>query len=473
MTTSKRNARGMIGCKRNTLLFILVIVFSFFSIPTYDSNLETLLYNDSVIAKAITAKEVPSLKENYSLPTFTSDELSNVRNVLTNATTPLTAEDAYAKFQTSLNEAKSALQEAKSYFRNVSATPHLRKLARTQVQEATRTFQKTNRSANFLSSMVKEALNPTSDLPPRLEFVHIQKNAGSTLEFLALQQNVAWGACHFNFSWKRQGLLRRCPPLRNHGNQSSQVFWHWPLQELEKFSKKYGVFEVHPYDNIWDVDYIIRPKKYFAVVRNPYTRVISLFQSNHQNKNHVRNFHITKNYFNSWIQSVLKRPSIVGLNYENATICQYPFFYDDTVSIPKQMIHHVVQFEHLVEDFNSLALQYGLNMSIPETKVNSGSLEEKIHHNLTKHDLTNKTIHMLNTLCSKDFDLGRGYAKMNVTVLRSKNQNADRLDARQEKIKKIMRQAILASQQNREKKHRPRLHKSRTYRSATENTRSS
>ena len=66
----------------------------------------------------------------------------------------------------------------------------------------------------------------------------------------------------------------------------------------------------------------------------------------------------------------------------------------------------MVQFEYLAQDFNPLAHQYQLPLAIPEHKENAHTYDPDT---LTVSDLTPYTLQLMNTICAKDFELGRGY----------------------------------------------------------------
>ena len=225
------------------------------------------------------------------------------------------------------------------------------------------------------------------------------------IEALGIKHNISWGACHFNFPWKRKNVdLKHCPPIRKQQPGSKKVYWHYPLQYLPM-----EAFPMNPYDNILDLDYATRPKRFFAVVRNPYDRMVSFFY-------HGKSGAMTVAEMNQWIQRGLQKPWLAGLRYSNSSMCQYPYFYHHdgkNNTTPQRMVDHLLHFETLANEFAQLANDYGLNMSIPSRKINARK------HNTagpTTKDLSNKTIDMLNRLCPQDFELGRGYSMIHVEI---------------------------------------------------------
>jgi hypothetical protein len=215
------------------------------------------------------------------------------------------------------------------------------------------------------------------------------------MEKIALDQNITWGACHFrNPRLTRDNNLRNCPPLDNRTIITKDDFWHYPLQHLPNLP--YDAY----YDNLADPQMNGRPKKFFAIVRNPYDRIISFYYKGSKRRP-------KRDKLNKMAKKILLDATTKGLRFHNSTICQYPYFYHENGT---QMIDHIVHFEYLADDFNPLARKYNLNLTIPQTKVNARkTVREDV---LTREDLDNETISLINTICRKDFVLGRGYEMM-------------------------------------------------------------
>ena len=239
---------------------------------------------------------------------------------------------------------------------------------------------------------------------PRLEFLHLQKNAGTYFEKLALKHGLPWGACHFNFPWKmrQQNILKNCPLTRDAPMQRD-VYWHYPIRHLPNQIGPSGANH-KPYDNNHDPLYAARPKKYFAVVRNPYTRLVSFFlcHSVHRNKS-------SGEKLNEWVQMSLRNPTTVGLNYPNATICQYSHFYNNDGT---RMVDHIIHFESLMKDFGLLIQEYDLPSTFAPKKIRKVNVHGKT--SLTYKNFDNETVKLINQVCEKDFNLGGGYSKMHV-----------------------------------------------------------
>ena len=94
----------------------------------------------------------------------------------------------------------------------------------------------------------------------KLSFLHITKNAGTSLEELARKHNINWG---------RHDVELRClafsvPPMREPiplGCNVFNSFWHIPAIYFDPIELK-SFLKIH---------------EFFMVIRNPYTRVLSEF----------------------------------------------------------------------------------------------------------------------------------------------------------------------------------------------------
>lgn len=183
----------------------------------------------------------------------------------------------------------------------------------------------------------------------KLKFIHITKNAGTSIEEIGLKKYQMWGKYDRTYSKKYSG-------------------WHEP------FINK-------------PLDYKIK-YDWFLVVRCPYSRVVSEF--NFCNKAFNLNL-INVSEINKYIQKSISNYHKYELKYHF-----YPqWLYYDTKNNIKTTI---LKFENLETDFNNLMKEYSLDLKLDIHKQKS----EKV---FTVNELSNETIKLINEVYSKDFKL--------------------------------------------------------------------
>ena len=192
-----------------------------------------------------------------------------------------------------------------------------------------------------------------------LNFIHITKNAGTTIEDIAKKKDILWG--RFNDDY--------CKNINTTKNISDP--WHNYFPNLNKSIRS-------KYD-------------WFLVVRNPYERILSEF------KYHVKingNKEFTIKTFNEFIQNKIKEA-----NNTNTTVGKYGGHFapqykyltnDDTI--------HILKFENLNQEFNELMKNYNINLELKEKHNVS-------NHKFTINDFNESTNKLIQEVYKKDFEL--------------------------------------------------------------------
>ena len=195
-----------------------------------------------------------------------------------------------------------------------------------------------------------------------IEFIHIPKNAGTTIENIGNDVNIKWG----RFKHKH----REYNSMKNDINKCS--YWHIPPKDF-------------------DNNLIYKENETFCVLRNPYDRIVSEYKyRNHKDEKH------TPEKMNSWIKKHL-----IPKNYEKGGlnchfIPQSDFIYDAQNNVT---CDNILDFDNLTSEFNHLTEQRDIDLK----------LNEEIKHNqstqsVTISDLDDDVKDLIHKVYKRDFD---------------------------------------------------------------------
>lgn len=186
----------------------------------------------------------------------------------------------------------------------------------------------------------------------KLEFIHITKTGGTSIETWGNKNNFKWG--HQNNEYLKKFKLKKF---------KRKSRWHIPSI----------YFETNPYIG----------KETFMVVRNPYTRLISEYYcpwSGCEKGNDN-----TIDGFNTWIINLIKNDKIVS------GLPQYEY-------LP---VDNILYFENLQNDFSNLLKKYEIYCDPNLTHENTSSTEKKF----TIDDFTDETLDLIKKTYNDDFIL--------------------------------------------------------------------
>ena len=188
----------------------------------------------------------------------------------------------------------------------------------------------------------------------QLKFIHITKCAGTTIENIGKKKDILWGRFHKEYG-----------------------FWHeiFPNKK-EKLKLKYD---------------------WFAIVRNPYERLISEFYCRWgRGIGHLNNIdHIDEKQFNLYIKTHILNREPQGNHYTQ----QYKY-------IDQNIFIHIIKFENLEFEFNELMKKYKLDIILNQ-KDNTSKHKKKF----TVESFTPEIIRLINFIYHKDF-ITFGYDKI-------------------------------------------------------------
>lgn len=200
----------------------------------------------------------------------------------------------------------------------------------------------------------------------KLKFIHITKNAGTSIENIAQEKSINWG--------------RFDSDLKFLGNS----FWHKPLQFNQNEKLKAEIL-----DN-YDL---------FAVVRHPYTRCISEYYCKWGGpKSRKATKHELNSYIQEKVRSVRTRESVASKkslsnNLYGHFVPQFYYLYDGQGN---RIVQNIIRFENLEQEFNSLMKKYEIPLVLNRHDNRNSS-------KFTVSDLTPDTKRLIFQVYKRDF----------------------------------------------------------------------
>lgn len=256
-------------------------------------------------------------------------------------------------------------------------------------------------------------------VPKRLEFVHITKTGGSAIEKAGANYGLTWGACHY-MAVEEVGCMKPDLPYTAPNYQSYALTspWHTPPKLLSSYVEE----AQNPYK---DADL-------FAVVRNPYDRVVSEyycpwmgFQARFNKKVKHDKDPNDPVHLNWWVKDMVKRledqlTEFKSIKLEDRPKEQRKDFNEDPRLLAqkhyvnqaeyafdgeKQIVKNIVHYENLQQEFNALMKKYGLDIKLPPKDKSGVYTEENSGKRVTYRDLDEESIALINRYAKDDFDV--------------------------------------------------------------------
>ena len=252
---------------------------------------------------------------------------------------------------------------------------------------------------------------------PRLEFVHITKTGGSSIEYAGATIGINWGSCHYmeveEVGCSSPDIPYEAPDYQSYALTSP---WHTPPKLLKAYQDK--------------VQYPYNGAVLFTVVRNPYSRVLSEyycpwngFQPKYlKGTVHDKDPNNAK-VMNKWVKSMVgklgdslnefnnrnrhKERVVVqtkGVNEDKRILAQkhyinqaeYVYDGDETI------VEHVLHYENLSTEFHALMKKYGIEATLPPKQ--QGIYSEVNESRLSYKELDPEAIALINDFAKADFE---------------------------------------------------------------------
>lgn len=215
-----------------------------------------------------------------------------------------------------------------------------------------------------------------------LEFSHITKTAGTSIEQLAKSHGILWGIENKQF-WNGASSLARYP---NHTGDA----WHLPLSYLDSANLKN----------------LLEGRDYFCVVRDPYERVVSEYYCKWGNQYFVNLQHIHSSdvsVFNANLKESLVRLMLLR---ENGQAFHIGHWQEQRLYVQKNGEYllpkeNIIRFEELGETLPRLFAKYRLPLAKLTSRARCNAYEKRF----TAADLTRAVVELVNVLYEDDFSV--------------------------------------------------------------------
>jgi len=221
-----------------------------------------------------------------------------------------------------------------------------------------------------------------------LLFLHIPKNAGTTVEELGMraEPSIRWGLYKHTYngvSFPDQFTLQG-------GAKCS--YWHMPPSQFP---------DPNPYA---DPDHEV-----FCVVRDPWRRLVSefIYSWSHYRKyipQHIRRRSCDRSSFNMWLKEMLSKMEKNQTYINNCHMLpQYHFIQGQT---GRTWCKHVLRFETLPKDFNQLMKEWNLDIVMGDgTKSNAAkdNVCQELGNSKLENVFSKPVLHRIRKIYATDF----------------------------------------------------------------------
>lgn len=247
-----------------------------------------------------------------------------------------------------------------------------------------------------------------------LTFLHIPKNAGSSIEEVALQNGIHWGE-YMNLAWRNNVTFEGMPNTSFTGDSSSFEVWLYKsvFQKPPRVKMPDGNFcsPYHIPPSFREAPDVYRGTEVFCVTRNPYDRFVSEY------KYLIGLVNDGATYPQLWSDALLEHPqcSPIGLNnFLQKELLKYSEgerFRLDCHLLPQTeyifsedhvWCADILRIEELPSSFNKLMESKGYTMRLGSEKEKD---DKDVCPKLTAKDIDAYSRQLLVAAYQKDFEL--------------------------------------------------------------------
>lgn len=216
-----------------------------------------------------------------------------------------------------------------------------------------------------------------------LQFIHIPKTGGTTIENVAYENGVRWGRFMKN---ELSDASRDYPSCKSE--------WHVPPKYLNQDS---------PYSK----------NETFCVIRDPLERVVSEYAWRFQFQKEVsESDYFTADRLNAWIAHNINHEYYLTGDEDCHHLPQYDYVYDDHGNIT---CNNPLDFAYLTQSFNTLIDKHQLkSIQLSSTRVDNKSINR-----LSVNDISNENLVNLKRIYQKDIELYDRIHKQHTSVFQS------------------------------------------------------
>ena len=193
-----------------------------------------------------------------------------------------------------------------------------------------------------------------------LEFIHIPKNAGTTIENVANDKNIKWG--------------RFKPEHRNKVGSKKCTYWHVPPKHFYL-------------NNYYDSD------DTFCVIRDPRDRMVSEYSYRHKGQTDKNN----KEDMNKWLRENMNDENVYNGGLNCHFVPQHEYIYNDN---NERTCNHILKFDNLTSEFNDLMEKKNVDVRLSDKKKDNQS-----NFKLTIDDIDDENMQKIFKLYKKDFEI--------------------------------------------------------------------